>query len=103
MTGEVDESVGRRWQYRVVNLGVVDTVSRMLSALGALGAEGWELVATMDKASNWFSGAEKGFLLFKREVPPGAPEPTDGWAAAFSPAATPSGVSGWEQLGADLG
>ena len=33
--------------------------------------KGWELPATMDKASNWFNGLEKGFLLLKRPVPEG--------------------------------
>lgn len=34
-------------------------------------AAGWELVAVYDKASNWFAGLEKGFVLMKRPVPTG--------------------------------
>ena len=74
--GETIESLGiQRWQYTVVNIGVFKSVDRMAAMLGNLGAEGWELAATMDKQSNWFSGMEKGFLLFKRPVPPGRNPP----------------------------
>jgi hypothetical protein len=67
----------QRWQYRIVNLGVIDTAPRLQRVLGQLGAEGWELITVYDKASNW-SRAEKGFALFKRPVPEGD-EPTE-WA-----------------------
>jgi hypothetical protein len=44
-------------------------------SFGVLGSEGWELVAIHDKASNWIGGAEKGFAIFKREVPVDAESP----------------------------
>lgn len=40
--------------------------------LAAAGEAGWELVTIYDKSSNWFAEMEKGFMLFKRPVPPGA-------------------------------
>ena len=69
--------MAQRWQYRIVNLGVIDTGPRLQRALGQLGAEGWELITVFDKTSNW-TRAEKGFALFKRPVPEGD-EPTE-WA-----------------------
>ena len=69
-----------RYQYKIVNLGMFDAMDRMLSSFAELGAEGWQLVATYDKASNWFQGMEKGFLLFMRVVPPGE-EPVGPWAS----------------------
>lgn len=71
-----------RWQYTLVSVGTFSNRERMVEALGSLGADGWELAATYDKASNWFAGFEKGFLLFKREVPDGA-EPVGPWCAEF--------------------
>jgi hypothetical protein len=68
-----------RWQYAVANIGVVDAASRLAAVLGRLGADGWELVGVFDKASNVFSGMEKGFVLFKRPVGP-AEEAEGGWA-----------------------
>jgi len=72
-----------RWQYRIVSLRMCKQAERLTSALGALGSDGWELVAVYDKASNWLSGMEKGFALFKRPVPSGA-EPTGAWADTAS-------------------
>ncbi len=69
-----------RDQYEIVNLGMFDAMERMLSSFAELGADGWQLVATYDKASNWFTGMEKGFLLFMRVVPPGE-EPVGPWAS----------------------
>jgi len=68
-----------RWQYRAVNLGSFFAGKRLAEVLGQLGSEGWELVAVYDKASNWWNGFEKGFVLFKREVPSGE-EPDGPWA-----------------------
>ncbi len=78
-----------RYQYKIVNLGMFNAMDRMLSAFAELGADGWQLVATYDKASNWFQGMEKGFLLFMRAVPSGE-EPIGPWASRY-PAAAESG------------
>ena len=64
--------VAQRYQYAVANIGIFKSVERMEAMLARAGSLGWELVATMDKASNWWSGMEKGFLLLKRAVPTGA-------------------------------
>jgi hypothetical protein len=58
-----------QWQYAVINLGTFNSADRMQRVLGLAGEDGWELVAVYDKASNWLSGLEKGFMLFKRPVP----------------------------------
>lgn len=93
---------GERWQYRVVNIGMFNAPERMALVLGKLGSQGWELVNVYDKSSNWLTGMEKGFVLFKRPVAPGAhPEGTWGmWersqdhAVPLDPA--PSGTEeGW--------
>ena len=60
-----------RWQYAVVNVGMFRSPERMGEILATAGAHGWELVTVYDKASNWFSGMEKGFMLMKRPVPVG--------------------------------
>jgi hypothetical protein len=70
-----------RWQYHIVNLRAFHAKDRLVRALGALGKEGWELVAIYDKSSNWLAGMEKGFALFKRPVADGA-EPEGPWAEA---------------------
>ena len=67
-----------RWQYAVANIGIFNAASRMAVVLGSLGAQGFELVTVYDKSSNWFAGMEKGFMLFKRAVPPGT-EPDGAW------------------------
>ena len=69
-----------RFQYRIVNLGTFNAPDRMARVFGALGQDGWELVTMYDKSSNWFSGLEKGFAIFKRTVPAGE-EPDGEWAA----------------------
>lgn len=71
-------SSGARWQYAVASIGMFNAQSRMATVLGSLGAQGFELVTVYDKASNWFAGMEKGFMLFKREVPAGS-EPDGAW------------------------
>ena len=70
---------GIRWQYSVVNIGSFGAMSRMASVLGLSGSQGWELVGVYDKASNWFQGMEKGFMLFKRPVPVGVKIADDQW------------------------
>jgi hypothetical protein len=82
-----------RYQYKVVNLGMFQAMDRMLTAFGELGADGWQLVATYDKASNWFAGMEKGFLLFMRAVPPGE-EPAGPWASRYVFEST-EGMNAW--------
>jgi hypothetical protein len=79
-TGICDDWQVTRYQYKIVNLGTVNAMERMLGAFADLGADGWQLVATYDKASNWFPGMEKGFVLFMRVVPSGE-EP---WASRYS-------------------
>jgi hypothetical protein len=67
-----DSPVGvQRWQYAVLNVGMFNSADRMAAVLARAGSHGWELAATMDKASNWLNGMEKGFLLLKRPVPEG--------------------------------
>ena len=61
----------RRFQYQVVNVGMFNAAERMVRVFGHLGERGWELVGMYDKSSNWFNQMEKGFALFKREVPEG--------------------------------
>ena len=68
-----------RFQYHVVNLGAFNAADRMVQAFGRLGEQGWELVAMYDKGSNWWGQLEKGFALFKREVPDGR-SPDGPWA-----------------------
>lgn len=70
-----------RWQYHVVAMGSFRQRERLVASLGALGADGWELVAMYDKSSNWLAGMEKGFAVFKRAVPDGS-DPVGPWASA---------------------
>ena len=56
---------------------------------------GWQLVANYDKASNWFQGMEKGFVLFMRTVAPGD-EPIGPWASRYTGAdETGDGYNPW--------
>ena len=50
----------------------------MSAIRGALGEQGFELITVFDKSSNWFTNMEKGFMLFKREIPPGT-DPEGAW------------------------
>lgn len=79
-----------RWQYGVVNIGMFKAASRMQLVLGHLGSEGWELISIYDKGSNWLGGMEKGFMLLKRPVPPGATLTEDQWCIAVSVTAGPT-------------
>lgn len=72
-----------RWQYGAINIGMFGAMERMQQVFATLGAEGWELVTVYDKASNWFADMEKGFMLFKRPVPPGQTVPDDQWCIAL--------------------
>ena len=63
-------------------IGIVSAMDRMLIAFAELGAEGWQLVASYDKASNWLQGMEKGYLLFMRAVPSGE-DPDGPWASRY--------------------
>ncbi len=72
-----------RWQYRIVNSGTFNTSARVGMALSYFGQQGWELVTIYDKASNWMQGFEKGFILFKRPVPPGE-EPDGAWSEVWT-------------------
>ncbi len=69
---------GSRWQYAVANVGMFGAKDRLSRVLALMGQQGYELVTVYDKASNWFQGMEKGFMLFKREVLSGA-EPEGPW------------------------
>jgi hypothetical protein len=71
----------QRWQYAVVNTGSFNSPERMAAVLGSAGRVGWELVTVYDKASNWFQGMEKGFMLLRRAVPAGV-EPK-AWSVQF--------------------
>jgi hypothetical protein len=72
-----------RWQYGVINIGMFGALDRMQAVFGELGQHGWELVTVYDKASNWFNAMEKGFMLFKRPVPPGERLEDDDWCIAI--------------------
>lgn len=65
------EGAEQRWQYAVVNTGSFGTADRLNTVLASAGRAGWELVTIYDKASNWFRGIEKGFMMMKRPVPAG--------------------------------
>lgn len=73
---------GRRWQYVVANVGMFDADTRLPRVLAFMGATGYELITVYDKSSNWFANMEKGFMLFKREVPDGE-EPTGPWCGVL--------------------
>jgi hypothetical protein len=83
-----------RYQYKIVNLGMFNATERMLTSFAELGADGWQLVATYDKASNWFQGMEKGFVLFMRTVPPGE-EPVGAWASLYTSPSESEGFNAW--------
>jgi hypothetical protein len=48
------------------------------------GSQGWELAAVYDKASNWFTGMEKGFILLKRPVAPSVHLSDDEWCITMN-------------------
>ena len=73
-----------RCQYRVINIGSFTSVARMQHALGESGKDGWELISVYDKSSNWFTGMEKGFMLFKRSVPRGTTLRPEEWCETYS-------------------
>ena len=73
-----------RWQFAVINVGMFNASDRFQRALGAAASQGWELVGVYDKASNWLSGMEKGFILLKRQVPPGVRLRDDEWCISLS-------------------
>ena len=56
-----------------------EAAERTTKAFAYLGEHGWELVGMHDKTSNWIGQLERGFVLFKREVPEGN-EPDGPWA-----------------------
>lgn len=62
----------------VADVGMFSAATRMPTMLAYLGERGFELVGVYDKASNWWRDMEKGFMLFKRAVPPGT-EPDGPW------------------------
>jgi hypothetical protein len=53
-----------RWQYRIVAIGMLHAGDMMGFALSYFGQRGWVLVTIHDKASNWITGVENGFMLF---------------------------------------
>jgi hypothetical protein len=70
---DLAEPVGStiRWQYAVASIGMFNTPDRMGEVLSEAGEHGWEPVVVYDKASNWLSGMENGFMLMRRMVPEG--------------------------------
>jgi hypothetical protein len=83
-----DRYTGPLWQFAVINIGSFRAAGRFQRALGAAASQGWELVGVYDKASNWLSGMEKGFILLKRQVPPGARLREDEWCISLNLAGT---------------
>ena len=71
-----------RYQYRIVDLGMFSAIERMVESFGELGAHGWQLVATYDKASNWMTSMENGFAIFIRPVADGE-QPEGPWAGPY--------------------
>ncbi|MCB0955402.1 MAG: hypothetical protein KDB06_01470 [Ilumatobacter sp.] len=45
---------------------------------------GWQLVGIYDKQSNWSANIEKGFMLLRKPVQPGARLAADQWCITFS-------------------
>ncbi|MEO8696962.1 MAG: hypothetical protein ABI658_25870 [Acidimicrobiales bacterium] len=72
-----------RWQYRIVSIGSTYAARNLGITLSYFGQRGWELQTVFDKASHWVQGLEKGFILFKRVVPPGE-EPDGPWAEVWT-------------------
>ena len=79
---------GPFWQFAVINVGMFRATDRFQRALGAAASQGWELVGVYDKASNWLSGMEKGFILLKRQVPPGVRLREDDWCITLNMSGT---------------
>jgi hypothetical protein len=79
-----DDDDRPRWQFAVINVGMFNASDRFQRALGAAASQGWELVGVYDKASNWLSGMEKGFILLKRHVPTGVRLREDEWCISLS-------------------
>jgi hypothetical protein len=75
---------GPLWQFAVINIGSFRAAGRFQRALGAAASQGWELVGVYDKASNWLSGMEKGFILLKRQVPAGVRLREDEWCISLN-------------------
>jgi len=73
-----------RWQYGVINIGAYNAMERMQAVLGQAGANGWQLISIYDKASNWQSGVEKGFMLLRKPVPPGVRLDDAEWCMTIS-------------------
>ena len=48
------------------------------------GSMGWQLVGIYDKQSNWSANIEKGFMLLRKPVQPGARLAADQWCITFS-------------------
>jgi hypothetical protein len=79
---------GPFWQFAIINIGMFRAIDRFEKALGVAASQGWELVGVYDKASNWLSGMEKGFILLKRQVPPGVQLREDEWCISLNLAGT---------------
>jgi len=73
-----------RWQYGVINIGAYNATERTQAVLGQAGANGWQLVSIYDKASNWQSGMEKGFMLLRKPVPAGVRLDDAEWCMTIS-------------------
>ncbi len=73
-----------RWQFGVINIGLFSAYERMAAVLGAAGETGWQLITVFDKQSNWNNWGEKGFMLFRRPVPPGVRLEPHQWCISLS-------------------
>jgi hypothetical protein len=80
----LQEYEGQRWQYAVVNIGMFGAIERLQLVLGSAGSQGWELAAVYDKASNWFTGMEKGFMVLKRPVAPSVHLSDEEWCITMN-------------------
>jgi hypothetical protein len=56
----------------------------MQTVLGVAGEQGWQLVGVYDKASNWSTSMEKGFMMLRRPVPAGVRLGPEEWCIALN-------------------
>ena len=60
---------GSRWDYKVLNVGELQSESLLEESLVELGRDGWDLIQFAEKPSASGSGTER-VLILKRKLPP---------------------------------